>query len=147
LSTVGLTIEAAIEVTSELVGAMASLMPQLNPALVGPTAAELSALIADPATTLLIASDDGAIVATATVVVYTTPAWIKARIEDVVVDEGARGRGVGEALVKECVNLARKRGAGVVELQSARRREEANRLYPRMGFERRESNVYRMMLG
>jgi GNAT superfamily N-acetyltransferase len=143
---VGLTIEAATEVTSELVRAMAFLMPQLNPALVGPTPAELTALLADPATTLLVASDDGTIVATATVVVYTTPAWVKARIEDVVVAEGARGRGIGEALVKECLNLARKRHARVVELQSARRREVANRLYPRMGFEKRESNVYRMTL-
>ncbi len=126
---------------------MASLMPQLNVALVGPTRAELTALLGDPATTLLVASDDGTIIATATLVVYTTPAWVKARIEDVVVDEGARGRGLGEALVKECVNVARKRGAKVVELQSARRREVANRLYPRLGFEKRESNVYRMTLG
>ena len=122
-------------------------MPQLNPALAGPTSAELSSLLADPATTLLVASDEGAIVATATVIVYTTAPWVKARIEDVVVDEGARGRGIGEALVVECVNVARKRGARVVELQSARRREVANRLYTRTGFERRESNVYRMTLG
>ena len=147
MSAVGLLIETVAEVTSDLVQAMASLMPQLNPALVGPTSAELSSLLADPATTLLVASDEGAIVATATVIVYTTAPWVKARIEDVVVDEGARGRGIGEALVVECVNIARKRGARVVELQSARRREVANRLYARMGFERRESNVYRMTLG
>jgi ribosomal protein S18 acetylase RimI-like enzyme len=125
---------------------MASLMPQLNPALVGPTPAELAALLADPATTLLIARDGGNIVGTATVVVYTTPAWVKARIEDVVVDEAARGRGVGEAIVNQCLNVARKRGARVVELQSARRREAANRLYPRLGFEKRESNVFRLTL-
>jgi len=125
---------------------MAALMPQLNPALVGPTQSELIALLVDPATTLIVASDDETIVAAATVVVYTTPAWVKARIEDVVVDEAARGRGIGEALINECLNVARKRGASVVELQSARRREAANRLYPRMGFEKRESNVYRMTL-
>jgi ribosomal protein S18 acetylase RimI-like enzyme len=125
---------------------MASLMPQLNPALAGPTHSELIALLGDPATTLIVASDDETIVAAATVVVYTTPAWVKARIEDVVVDEAARGRGIGEALINECLNVARKRGASVVELQSARRREAANRLYPRMGFEKRESNVYRMTL-
>jgi ribosomal protein S18 acetylase RimI-like enzyme len=146
LSAVTLRIEAATEPTLELERAMASLMPQLNPALVGPTQESLAALLADPATTLLVAFDAAGIVATATVVVYTTPAWVKARIEDVVVDESARGRGVGEALVNECLNVARKRGARVVELQSARRREVANRLYPRMGFEKRESNVYRMTL-
>jgi len=71
---------------------------------------------------------------------------VKARIEDVVVDERARGRGVGEALIGECINVARQRGAQLVELQSARRREAANRLYPRLGFELRESNLYRMKL-
>jgi len=146
LSAVTFHIEAATEPTLELERAMASLMPQLNPALVGPTREDLTALIADPATTLIVASDDATIIATATVVVYKTPAWVKARIEDVVVDEGARGRGIGEALINECLNVARKRGASVVELQSARRREVANRLYPRMGFEKRESNVYRMTL-
>ena len=106
----------------------------------------LAALLADPASTLLIAKEGAAIVGTATVIVYTSPAWVKARIEDVVVDQSARGRGVGEALVRACLSVARKRGASVAELQSARRREAANRLYPRMGFELRETNVYRITL-
>jgi ribosomal protein S18 acetylase RimI-like enzyme len=144
--TVGLTVEAATEATPELEHALALLMPQLNRALVGPTRKELAAVVADPATTLLVAREGAEIVATATVIVYTTPAWTKARIEDLVVDEAKRGQGIGEALVKECLNVAKERGAGVVELQSARRREVANRLYPRLGFERRESNVYRMMI-
>ncbi len=142
----GLTIEAATEASSELEQGLAALMPQLNPALAGPTREELIAVLADPATTLLVARLDNVIVATATVIVYNTPAWTKARIEDLVVDEGNRGQGVGKELVNACLNVARERGAGVVELQSARRREVANRLYPRLGFERRESNVYRMML-
>jgi ribosomal protein S18 acetylase RimI-like enzyme len=142
----GSTVEAATEATPELERALALLMPQLNPALAGPTREELLEVLADPATTLLVAKEEAAIVGTATVIVYTTPAWTKARIEDLVVDEGKRGHGVGEALVKECLNVARERGAGVVELQSARKREGANRLYPRLGFERRESNVYRLIL-
>jgi ribosomal protein S18 acetylase RimI-like enzyme len=147
LLAVALQVEAASGATPELEKALASLMPQLNPALIGPTLAELAAVIADPATTLLVASEDGVIVAVAAVIVYTTPVWVKkARIEDVVVDKGVRGRGIGEALVRECLSVARRHGAKVVELQSARRREVANRLYPRLGFERRESNVYRMTL-
>jgi ribosomal protein S18 acetylase RimI-like enzyme len=146
LLTVALAVEAATEATSELEHALAALLPQLNPALVGPTRDELIAVLADPATTLLVAREGNAVVATATVVVYTTPAWTKARIEDLVVDEASRGHGVGEALVRECLRVARERGASVVELQSARRREVANRLYSRLGFERRESNVYRIML-
>jgi len=144
---VALQVEAATAATPELEAALASLLPQLNPALIGPTQSELAAVIADPATTLLVASEGGVIVAVAAVILYTTPVWVKkARIEDVVVDQGARGRGIGRALVEECLNFARQHGATVVELQSARRREVANRLYPRLGFERRESNVYRMTL-
>ena len=142
-----LTIVAVREVTSELVTALASLLPQLNPALVGPSPADLNSLMSDSSTTILVASVDTAIVATATVIVYRTPAWVKARIEDVVVDEGSRGHGIGEALINECLNVARRRGARVVELQSASRRLVANHLYARMGFERRQSNVYRMTLG
>jgi GNAT superfamily N-acetyltransferase len=141
-----LLIEAATEPTAKLETALAALLPQLNPSLSGPKSAHLAALLADPATTLLVASEDGAIVATATVIVYTTPAWVKARIEDVVVDENARGRGIGEALVKRCIDVARTRGVRVLELQSARGRQVANRLYPRLGFVLRESNVYRMTL-
>lgn len=141
-----LRIEPVTVVTADLVRAMAPLIRQLNPAVVAPTRAQLAALLADPATTLLVAGEGAAIIGTATVIVYTTPAWVKARIEDVVVDESARGRGVGEALVKACLDVARKRGARVVELQSARRREAANRLYPRLGFELRDSNLYRMTL-
>jgi GNAT superfamily N-acetyltransferase len=139
-------IEAATEPTSEVEHALASLLPQLNPALAGPTHYQLKALITDPASTLLLVIDGGAIIGTATVVVYTTPAWVKARIEDVVVDERVRGRGIGEALVNECIEVARKRGASIVELQSARHREVANRLYPRMGFQLRDTNVYRITI-
>jgi GNAT superfamily N-acetyltransferase len=139
-------IETATEATPELEHALASLLPQLNSALTRPTHERLSALMADPASTLLVVIDEGAIVGTATVIVYTTPAWVKARIEDVVVDESVRGRGIGEGLVTECINVARKKGASIVELQSARRREAANRLYPRMGFQLRDTNVYRITL-
>lgn len=140
-------IEAVSEATPDLQSALAALLPQLNPSLSIPGLDHLKAMVADPAVTLLVARDGSEIVGTAAVVVYVTPIWIKARIEDVVVDQAARGRGVGEALVKGCIEVARNRGAAIVELQSARSREEANRLYPRLGFELRDSNVYRLKLG
>lgn len=123
---------------------MAALLPQLNPRLRGPAADRLRALIGDDAVTVLIARDGASIIGTATVVLYSTPAWAKALVEDVVVDEHARGRGVGEALVRACIDVARRGGADMVELKSASHREAANRLYPRLGFERRETNVYRL---
>ncbi len=146
LSSVTVRIEAATEARPELRDALAVLLPQLNPSLPIPSLEHLAAMMADPAATLLVARDGPRIVGTATVVVYTTPIWVKARIEDVVVDQTARGQGVGEALVKEGIDVARRRGAGIIELQSARSRKAANRLYPRLGFELRDSNVYRLNL-
>ena len=139
-------IEAATEATQELLDALTSLLPQLNPKLKPLSMERLSTVIGDPATTLLVVRDDGRIVGAAAVLVYATPAFVKARIEDVVVDEHSRGKGVGEALVRRCLEVARERGAEIVELQSARWREVANRLYTRLGFELRESNLYRLNL-
>ncbi|HEV3101571.1 MAG TPA: GNAT family N-acetyltransferase [Candidatus Dormibacteraeota bacterium] len=141
-----LRIERPTKATEELVNALGLLIPQLNPALAAPTAEHLAVLFADKASTLLIARDGNKIVGTAMVIVYPTTFRFESRIEDVVVDESARGRGVGEALVKECIEVARSRGAAIVELQTARSREAANRLYERIGFERRDSNPYRMTL-
>ena len=140
-------IEAATEASPQVHAALARLLPQLNAVLPVPTMERLRAIVADPAVTLLLARDGDEIVGTATVIVYTTPFWVKARIDDVVVDEAARGKGVGEALVNACLDIARTRGAQVAELQSGVQRDAANRLYPRMGFKRRESNLYRLQLG
>ena len=139
-------IEPVTEATSEVYAAIARLLPQLNPRLTLPPFERLEAIVADPSVTLLIAREGHEIVGTSTVIVYTTPFWIKARLDEVVVDEGARGKGVGAALVAACIEIAREKGAQVAELQSGVLREAANRLYPRMGFERRESNLYRMIL-
>jgi GNAT superfamily N-acetyltransferase len=141
-----LTIEPVAEATPEVYKALARLLPQLNPQLPVPTMERLQAIIADPAVTLLLARDGEQIVGTTTVIVYTTPFWIKARLDEVVVDESARGKGVGAALVQASLDLAREKGVEVVELQSGIHRKEANRLYPRMGFKLRETNVYRIVL-
>jgi GNAT superfamily N-acetyltransferase len=139
-------IEPVTEATPEVHAALSLLLPQLNPQLPVPTMERLQRMVADPAVTLLLARDGEQIVGTTTVIVYTTPFWIKARLDEVVVDESARGKGVGAALVKASIDLAREKGVEVVELQSGVQREEANRLYPRMGFKLRETNVYRIVL-
>ena len=139
-------VEAATEATPEVHAALARLLPQLNSELPVPTMERLQAVIADPAVTLLLAKEGDEVVGTATVVVYTAPFWIKARLDEVVVDESARGKGVGAALVNACLAIARERGAQVAELQSGVQRDAANRLYPRVGFKRRESNLYRIVL-
>jgi diadenosine tetraphosphate (Ap4A) HIT family hydrolase len=78
-----------------------------------------------------------------TLVVFRIPTGLRAWIEDVVVDEAVRGRGVGEVLSQEAVRRALGLGARTVELTSRPSREAANRPYQRLGFVRRDSNVYR----
>ncbi len=141
-------IEAVREATPEFAAALGRLLPQLNPNLPLPDVDRLRRLVADPDVTLLVATDGDQIAGTTTVVVYTTPFWVKARLEEVVVDSSARGKGVGEALVKAALDVARQRGAQIAELQSGRRpeREAAHRLYLRLGFSLRDSDVFRIPL-
>ena len=141
-------VEPVRELTPEIEQALARLLPQLNATLPVPDRRRLERILADPAVTLLVAREGDEVVGTSTVIVYTTPFWIKARLDEVVVDAAARGKGVGEALVLACLDIARARGAQVAELQSGRgaARDVANRLYQRMGFQLRDSNLYRISL-
>ena len=141
-------IEAVTAATPEVQAALARLLPQLNPDLPVPDMARLERLLADPDVTLLVAKEGDLIVGTTTVIVYTTPFWIKARLDEVVVDAIAQGKGVGEALVKAALEVGRRGGAQVAELQSGRgpRRAAAHRLYERLGFQIRDSDVMRIEL-
>jgi len=143
-----LRVEAVAEATPEIHAALARLLPQLNPRLELPDMERLRRMVADPAVTLLVARDGDAIVGTTTVIVYTTPFWIKARLDEVVVDASARGQGVGEALVTAALEIGRERGAQVAELQSGRgpQRAAAHRLYERLGFRIRDTDVMRIEL-
>ena len=78
-----------------------------------------------------------------TLATFTIPTGLRAWVEDVVVDDQARGRGAGQALVEAAVAHATSIGARTVDLTSRPSREAANRLYRRAGFELRETNVYR----
>jgi ribosomal protein S18 acetylase RimI-like enzyme len=144
------------EVTDELVDAVAQLVRQLSSSSAPPTKAELTAIVDSPATTLILAiGDPGStptptdkaggqlVVGMLTLVVFRIPTGVRAWIEDVVVDETARGRGVGAALTNRAIELAAVAGAKTVELTSRPSREAANRLYRTLGFEPRETNVYR----
>jgi GNAT superfamily N-acetyltransferase len=145
---VSVLIEHVTDATPEVHAALARLLPQLNPALPVPDMERLERLIADPDVTLLVAREGDEIVGTTTVIVYTTPFWIKARLDEVVVDTSARGKGVGDALVDAALEVGRRRGAQVAELQSGRGqgREAAHRLYLRKGFKIRDSDLFRISL-
>ncbi|MCX7619530.1 MAG: GNAT family N-acetyltransferase [Acidimicrobiales bacterium] len=142
-------VSEATEVTPELVAALERLIPQLSQSSPPPTDEELREIVKSDASILLVARDPatGEIVGSLTLVVFRIPTGVRAWIEDVVVDEAARGRGVGEALNRYALERARAAGAKTVDLTSRPSREAANRLYTRIGFELRETNVYRFDLG
>jgi ribosomal protein S18 acetylase RimI-like enzyme len=134
----------ATTVSDELVEAFARLVPQLSTSADPPSREQLEEIVASSAATILLARDDaGQIIGSLTLVIFRTPTGARAWIEDVVVDETARGQGAGEALVGEAIRLASDSGARTVDLTSRPSREAANALYEKVGFRARETNVYR----
>jgi ribosomal protein S18 acetylase RimI-like enzyme len=136
-------VEEATTVSTDLTAAIGRLVGQLSSSATAPTEDEVREVVDSPATRLLVARDGDAIIGSLTLVLLRIPTGVRAWIEDVVVDEAARRRGVGEALTREALRLAAEAGARSVDLTSRRSREAANRLYRRMGFEERETTVYR----
>ena len=142
----GIEVAAVSRVDDEIVAAFRRLIPQLSRSAIAPTPELLREIVEAGSSTVLIARDlrdSGRIVGTLTLVVFRIPTGVRAWIEDVVVDEAVRGRGVGEALSAEAIRRALGAGARTVELTSRPSREAANRLYRRLGFTLRDTNVYR----
>jgi len=137
-------VEEATAVTPELVAAFRVLTPQLSRTAPAPGGHELVEMVRSPATVLLMARDpEKGLVGSLTLVLFRIPTGFRAWIEDVVVDEECRGRGVAEILCREALNRASAAGARTVDLTSRPSREAANRLYRRLGFVERDTNVYR----
>jgi ribosomal protein S18 acetylase RimI-like enzyme len=139
----GVVIEIADRASDEIVEALARLIPQLSSSSPPPTADELAQLVADRNNALFLARLDGRIVGSLTLVSFRIPTGTKSWIEDVVVDDSARGHGIGETLNRAALDEARRRGVKSVSLTSRPSREAANRLYQRIGFQQRETNYYR----
>ena len=142
-------IEVLTGVTDEIVEAFGRLLPQLSASAKPLDAAALTAIVATPSSTVLLARAEGQIVGSLTLVTFSIPTGVRAWIEDVVVDEPARGKPlrVAEALTLEALRLARERGARTVDLTTRPSRVAAGRLYERVGFEQRDSRLYRYDLG
>ena len=137
-------IERITKITPEVVESFKYLVPQLSTSSAIPGEKELAEIATND--TLFIARDPelgGRIVGSLTLVTFRIPTGVRAWIEDVVVDDSARGHGVGDQLNRFALQLAESKGAKTVDLTSRPSREAANRLYQRIGFVPRETNVYR----
>jgi len=143
---VTLSVEIVEAASHEVVDALNRLLPQLSLTATVLTLTELRDLVDSNSTTLFVARNEGKLVGTLTLVVFRIPTGLRGWVEDVVVDEAARGTGVGEVLTLAAIEEARRRGVRSIDLTTRPTRDAANRLYSRLGFERRETNVYRFSL-
>ena len=135
-----------IEVTQysdSVLEAINGLLPQLSKSAVPLSKVDLIAIIQSEASHLLMAEHDGQFCGSLTLAVFKSPTGTRARIEDIVVNEDARRKGVGRLLSEHALGLATERGAKTVDLTSRPSREAANALYKKVGFELRDTNVYR----
>ena len=140
---------SAIQVTpvmsasADVLAACHRLIPQLSSSSAPISAQELEEIIESDTTVLFAARSGQEIVGLLTLAIFRIPTGVRAWIEDVVVDNQARGKGVGDALNRAALAEAERRGAKTVDLTSRPSREAANRLYQRLGFKQRDTNVYR----
>jgi ribosomal protein S18 acetylase RimI-like enzyme len=140
---VTVSVEVLREVTDEVVEAFGVLLPQLSRSAPPADRAVLEGVVSSAATTLLIARSNGKISGTLSLVMFPIPTGLRAWIEDVIVDEAARGQGIGQVLTIEALRIAEEAGARTVDLTSRPSREAAGRLYERAGFQSRSTRLYR----
>lgn len=139
-------VTVATVATPALVQGLNHLLPQLSSSAAPLDEATVGHLIDNPAVTLFLAHEGDALVGTLSLVCFPIPTGSRAWIEDVVVDDAARGKGVGAALTQAAVDTARAKGAKTVDLTSRPSREAAQRLYTSLGFQIRDTNIYRFDL-
>ena len=148
-----MTVELITAATPEIHEATGRLIPQLSRSAAPMSEADVQRFLSQDSVHLFAFRPDEAdaqgnrpILGMLSLVAFEIPTGVRAWVEDVVVDEAARGQGAGFALVEAAVEHAKKVGARTVDLTSRPSREAANRLYQRAGFQLRETNVYRVTL-
>ena len=134
------------QVTDELIESIARLLPQLSQKPI-PSREDLTEIVASPNTIIITACDENCIIAMLTLVLYRTPSGSRARIEDVVVDQASRGKGIAKAMIRYAIDLATQKNALTIDLTSEPNRKAAIQLYQKIGFKRHETNTYRFTLG
>ena len=119
-------------------------MSQLSDSVHTITEEELNSLLSSSQSHLYVLEADGQFIGMTTLCLYQCPTGWKAWIEDVVVDRNFRGKGYGKMMILQVMELCRKRGEVTLMLTSRPSRVVANQLYQSLGFEKRETNVYKM---
>lgn len=138
-------IERITNIDERTANALQLLIPELtNDQNRIPTIEDLEKVISSPNNFVFIAKNNDEIIGTLTLVFYWIPSGLKVWIEDVIVSNNARGKGVANALMWHAIGIARENGAKKIDLSSSPWREAANNLYLKLGFEKRDTNMYRL---
>ena len=138
-------IERITNIDERTANALQLLIPELtNDQNRIPTIENLEKVISSPNNFIFIAKNNDEIIGTLTLVFYWIPSGLKVWIEDVIVSNNARGKGVANALMWHAIGIARENGAKKIDLSSSPWREAANNLYLKLGFEKRDTNMYRL---
>lgn len=138
-----MNIELLTEVADHHAEELSELMNQLVPEGVVLTKKDLEQIVRSDSSLLFVAKDGDAIIGSFTLVVYRIPTGSKAIVEDVVVDQSRRRQHIGENMIRYAINYAKEHGIVKIDLTSRPEKAAANRLYQKLGFVKRQTNVYR----
>lgn len=131
--------------STEQAGSLSILLGELTGRSSQDCTLDLEAVVADPAVRLFVGrEDDGSIVACGCLCVMETLSGRKGHVEDIVVSGSCRGKGYGRQMMEHIIGVARELGPMELFLTSRPSRVAANALYQSLGFERKETNCYRM---
>ena len=141
-----IVVEPCKLLTPEIFAAVSSLIKALSTTARVPTWNEIDEVVTSPTTTLFLARDGSEIVGMLTLILVRIPTGLRGHIEDVVVAESHRKKGIGKALTQHAIAVTKTKGTRTLDLTSRASREAANRLYQRLGFKLRDTLVYRYTL-
>ena len=120
------------------------LLPQLSKTPIRLSLSLLDSIIKDKNTRLVVAKEGEQIVGMATLILTITPSGKRAKVEDVVVDDNHRGKGIGEKISRKLIAIAKSKKVRRIELTTGQRRIAAHKLYEKVGFKKVDSDVYRI---
>lgn len=141
-------IEKVKNYSIELTEAINKLLRQLDESASFLTKEDVKSMIASPVNSLFVArrKNNKEIVGMLTLIVYRIPVGKKGWLEDLVIDKVYRNKGIATKLIHYAIGNAKANGVLYVNFTSRPEKKDANRLYRRLGFEKRNTNVYRIEL-
>ena len=134
------------EASNEILSQVNGLLPQLSKSASPLSLESLDILAKSESTNLFVAKEGKKVWGMLSLVLFPIPTGTKAWVEDVVVDSSARGKGIGKALMNHALKKVREKRGKSIDLTSRPSRETANNLYQSLGYQKRETNVYRLSL-